>query len=188
MKILKQTTDEMVLKDGSVLSGLIGGIIFAGLGGFVLYLNHIDTVAILVGIIFAIAGLVQIFFATSTTITVNKGRGQLFLQKRGLIKNQLKSYAIADIDRIEMRNDFQTQHSTIQGRIYMRPVIIYQSVFVMKDGTELPLGGIKTPRQVSGIGSPSILRSGESKEVAVGQQIATFISIPFQKIGVSSAS
>jgi hypothetical protein len=182
MKIVSQTADEMVLKDNNIISKSIWGVILVGSGGFVLYLNHINLIALFVGGAFVIVGLISILFAVSITVIIQKGRGQFLFQDKGLIKNQSRAYNIADVIRIEMRNDYQMQTSSMQGRIYSRPVMIYQSVIVMKDGIEIPLESIKTPGQL-GISSMTVLRGGESKEISIGQQVVTFMGVPFQEIG-----
>ena len=59
-------------------------------------------------------------------------------------------------------------------------MLVAQSVVVFKEGQELPLDH---PKQSSSMSvGPTVLMSGQGKEVAIATQVANFLGVPFQEI------
>lgn len=67
-----------------------------------------------------------------------------------------------------------------------REVLNYQSVIVLKDGTEIPLENIKSSGGTS-IGS-AVLMGGTGKELSMANQVANFLGVPFQEVGPGSGT
>ncbi|MFM2330824.1 MAG: hypothetical protein RLZZ26_331 [Candidatus Parcubacteria bacterium] len=181
----------MVVVDKGLVSSVLIGAVFVVVGGVLLFLAGSQTIALIVGGLFIVAGIVVVLKASSINITIDKSQGQILFQKNGLVKHEVRTYAIADAVRVELRNQYQTSTTTMQGRTYSQPTIVWQSVLILKDGTELPLENLQAPGQtnvgVAGVGF-SVIGGGEAKEVVVGQQIAAFLGVPFQEIGAPGAA
>ena len=183
MKIVNQSADELVLKEGST-TGIAIGVVFViagALGGY--FLHHSSPIAIWIALGVVLIGAAAILFSTSITVDANKASGQISYQKKRLIGGQNSMYAIADVLRIETRKQWRVQNSPPAGDQNVsipQPVLVWQSVIVFKDGRELPLDHQKTSSTTT-IG-PAVLMGGQGAEVAIAAQVAKFLSVPFQEI------
>lgn len=183
MKIVSQSTDELVLKEGST-TGIVMGAIFVVAGVLVAFLlRQSKPVTIWIALGMVVIGIGVILFSSSITVVANKANGQIFYEKKRLIGGQNSTYAIADIFRIETRRQWQTRNTgpTNNSDAPMpQQVLVAQSVIVFKDGRELPLDHQKTSSSMS-TGSV-VLMGGQGAEVALAAKVANFISVPFQEI------
>lgn len=183
MKIVSQTSDEMVLREGSA-SGISFGIIFVIIGPLVwYYLRSSNSIVIWVALAFVVIGFVTILFSSSITVNANKTSGQILYQKKRLIGGSNATYAIADVLRIETRKEWRMENfgtSENRGVSVPRQVLVSQSVIVFKDGREVPLDHQKSSSGMS-IG-PAVLMGGQGAEVAIATQMANFLGVPFQEI------
>ena len=183
MKIVNQSADELVLKEGST-TGIAIGVVFViagALGGY--FLHHSSPIAIWIALGVVLIGAAAILFSTSITVDANKASGQISYQKKRLIGGQNSMYAIADVLRIETRKQWRVQNSPPAGDQNVsipQPVLVWQSVIVFKDGRELPLDHQKTSSTTT-IG-PAVLMGGQGAEVAIAAQVAKFLSVPFEEI------
>jgi hypothetical protein len=183
MKIVNQSADELVLKEGST-TGIAIGVVFViagALGGY--FLHHSSPIAIWIALGVVLIGAAAILFSTSITVDANKASGQISYQKKRLIGGQNSMYAIADVLRIETRKQWRVQNSPPAGDQNVsipQPVLVWQSVIVFKDGRELPLDHQKTSSTTT-IG-PAVLMGGQGAEVAIAAQVAKFLDVPFQEI------
>jgi hypothetical protein len=183
MKIVNQSADELVVKEGST-TGIAVGVVFViagALGGY--FLHHSSPIAIWIALGVVLIGAAAILFSTSITVDANKASGQISYQKKRLIGGQNSMYAIADVLRIETRKQWRVQNSPPAGDQNVsipQPVLVWQSVIVFKDGRELPLDHQKTSSTTT-IG-PAVLMGGQGAEVAIAAQVAKFLSVPFQEI------
>jgi hypothetical protein len=117
-------------------------------------------------------------------VNASKLSGQIRYQKKRLVGAQNTTYAIADVFRIETRRQWQMQNtadSANQGVQTQEPVLVAQSVIVLKDGREVALDHQKTSSRTT-VGS-AVLMSGQGAESAVAAQVAKFLSVPFEEIG-----
>jgi hypothetical protein len=183
MKIISQSSDELVLQEGSA-AGIVVGAVLAVAGVLAWYfLRQSNPLVIWFALAFVVIGLGTILFSSSITVVANRATGQLLYQKKQLVGGQDSKYAIADIFRIETRKQWRverTQTSGDQGASVPQQVLVAQSVIVFKDGRELPLDHQKTSSSV-GVGSV-VLMGGQGRETAIAAQVATFLSVPFQEI------
>jgi hypothetical protein len=179
MKIVSQTSDELVLTEGSasrVILGIVISIVGIGIGIF----SHASSpAAIWIAIGLFIIGLAVMLFSSSISVDINKTGGQLIYKKKSLIKGKTMAYAIADILRIETRKEWRMESSNAGNRGVSMPrqVLVSQSIIVLKDGVELPID-----HQKSSSGMSTVLMSGQGKEVAIADQVANFLGVPFQEI------
>jgi hypothetical protein len=74
-----------------------------------------------------------------------------------------------------------TADSANQGVQTQEPVLVAQSVIVLKDGREVALDHQKTSSRTT-VGS-AVLMSGQGAESAVAAQVAKFLNVPFEEIG-----
>ena len=94
-------------------------------------------------------------------------------------------YAVADVLRIETRKSWRMENGGGgRGASMPRQVLVSQSVIVFKDGQELPLDHESGSSGLS-LG-PAVMIGGSGKEVAIANQVATFLGVPFQEIAPPS--
>ncbi len=183
MKIISQSSDQLVLQEGSA-SGIAVGVVFVIVGVLVGYFLHqSNPIVIWIALAVVLLGLAVILFSASITVDANKAAGQISYQKKRLIGGRNSTYAIADVLRIETRKQWRVQNSPPAGDQNVsipQPVLVWQSVVVFKDGRELPLDHQKTSSTTT-IG-PAVLMGGQGAEVAIATQMANFLSVPFQEI------
>jgi Tfp pilus assembly PilM family ATPase len=183
MKIISQSTDELVLREGGASGIAMGGALAIAGVLVAFFLHHSGPMVFWIALALVVAGLALIVFSSSITVTAKKASGQLFYQKKRLIGEQNSTYAIADILRIETRRQWRVENTPATGnRDVSMPqqVLVAQSVIVFKDGRELPLDHQKTSSSTS-IGSV-VLMGGQGQEVALANRVANFLSVPFQEI------
>jgi hypothetical protein len=181
MKIVNQTTDSLVLKEGDA-KAIIIGIIFAIVGLFLGFNSGFavtNTLWIALGLF--VIGLVVVFMSSSITVDLNKGSGQIIYQTKRLIGGKTSTYPISDALRIETRKSLRIEGSSHTGKTTSVPrrVLVFQSFLVFKNGQELPLdhqGGNSVLSMNTG------LMVGGSKEITIANQVATFLGVPFQEI------
>jgi hypothetical protein len=183
MKIISQSTDELVLKDGSA-SGITVGAVLVVAGVLVGYfLRASSPLVIWIALAIVVIGIATILFSSSITVVVNKGTGKLFYQKKRMVGWSDTTYAIADILRIETRRQWRTQNTAPAGDSNVatpQEVLVAQSVIVFKDGREVPLDHQKTSSSTS-VGSV-VLMGGQGAEVALALKVANFMGVPFQEL------
>jgi hypothetical protein len=183
MKIISQSSDELVLKEGGT-SGIVVGIAFVIAGPLVWYFlrQSNPSVMIWIGLAIALVGVAVILFSSSITVVANKTSGQVSYQKKRLTGEQNSSFAIADIFRIETRKQWQVQNTAPQENqgSMPQPVLVAQSVIVFKDGREVPLDHQKNSSTTS-VGS-TVIMGGQGAETAIAAQVAKFLNVPFQEI------
>jgi Tfp pilus assembly PilM family ATPase len=189
MKIVSQSTDELVLKEGSA-QGVVVGAVFAIAGPLVWYfLREQSPIVIWIALGLFIVGIVVVLLSSSITVTANKTTGQVLYQKKRLIGGQNTTYAIADIFRIETRKQWRIENTPApgnQGSSMPQPVLVAQSVMVLKDGREVPLDHQKTSSRTS-VGGV-VLMGGQGAETAIAAQVAKFLGVPFQEIAPPNMS
>jgi hypothetical protein len=183
MKIISQSADELVLKEGGASGIAIGAVlVVAGLAvGFALHASN--SIAIWIGLALVVIGLGVIGFSSSITVSANKASGKLSYQKKRLIGGQDSTYAIADVLRIETRKQWRIDNSPPSGDQNVsvpQPVLVWQSVIMFKDGRELALDHQKTSSQTT-VGSV-VLMGGQGAEVAIASRVAEFLNVPFLEI------
>jgi Tfp pilus assembly PilM family ATPase len=183
MKIVSQSPDELVLKEGNV-SGIVVGAVFV-IAGLIaaFFLPRVTPFALWISLALVAIGLFIIVFSSSITVTANKKSGKLLYQKKRIAGSQESTYAIADIFRIETRKQWRVENSAPSGdrnAAMPQPVLVAQSVIVFKDGRELPLDHQKTSSSTQ-IGSV-VLMGGQGAETAIAARVAEFLGVNFQEI------
>jgi hypothetical protein len=183
MKIISQSSDQLVLKEGSA-SGIAIGAAFTVGGVLVgIFLRQSSPIVIWIALAMVLIGIGTILFSSSITVAANKASGQLFYEKKRLIGGQTSTYAIDDIFRIETRKQWQVQNTTAPGNSDVtvpQQVLVAQSVIVFKDGRELALDHQKNSSTTT-VGSV-VLMGGQGAETALASKVATFMNVPFLEI------
>jgi len=181
MKIIKQNESELVTKDGNMF-GSIFGLIFVGIGIFIFFSAGSKN-ALFAGI-FAAFGLVIAFLNNVIIASFNKTSGEFIFQKKRLIGVKNVNYSIANIFRIETRENWKSENvnSGNNNRSFSRPVLYSSSVVVFKDGTEVI---ISKPQKKSSdltiMNVPLSFNKGQSADVVAANQVANFLNVPFQE-------
>jgi hypothetical protein len=184
MKIVSQSSDELVLKEGST-SGIVVGIVLVIVGLLAeVFLRQSNMVVFWVGLALVAGGVAAILFSSSITVTANKAKGQVVYEKKRLAgSGQNSTFAIADIFRIETRKQWRVDNSSSsgnQGASTPQAVLVAQSMIVFKDGRELELDHQKSSASTSVGGA--VLMGGQGAETAIASQVAKFLNVPFQEI------
>lgn len=176
MKIINQTSDNLTLKDGKVKS-LVAGFIFVLVGTVILISNPAGLILmkILLAAVFVIIGLLFVLFSTSTIVDFDKINSQIIYTKKSLIGKQSTMYVFADVFRVETRKWW---HSSGRGG---GQTLAAQSFLVLKNGQEISLDNQKSSSSV-GIGSVNIPMGNSGSEVAIANQVAEFLGVPFEEI------
>jgi len=186
MKITNQASDELMLSEGDA-KNLVIGIILALVGvGVGFYAHFMVSTQLWVAIGLFIVGLVVVFTSSSIAVDINKTNSQITYQTKRLIGGKTAVHAVGDVLRIETRKSWRMENNNSGGRAVSAPrqVLVSQSVVVFKDGLELPLDHQKSSLGM-GIG-PAVMMGGSGREVAVANQVATFLAVPFQEIAPPS--
>jgi hypothetical protein len=183
MKIISQSADELVLKEGSA-SGIIVGIVLVIAGLLVeVFIRPSNPIFFWVGLAIVAAGVAIIFYSSSITVTANKTSGQVLYEKKRLAGGKSTTYAIADIFRIETRKQWRVQNSppaNNQSASAPQTELVAQSVIVFKNGNELALDHQKTSSSMSVGGA--VIMGGQGAETAIAAQVANFLNVPFQEV------
>ncbi len=185
MKIINKTEDEMVLKGGGQMVGMIGGGIFVIAGAY-FAITSLSSGSIgwfiLFPILFIVVGVVLFLLGSSTIVSIYKSRGIIQYDKKRLIGIKTSEYNISDVMRVELRKEWQTER--VQGSqgssSTTRQVLVSQMVLMFKTGVELALGNQKSSMGMRG--TVGVLMGGQAKEIALANQIADFLGVPFQEI------
>jgi Tfp pilus assembly PilM family ATPase len=183
MKIVSQSSDELVLQEGGT-QGIIVGVVFVAAGALAgLFLRQSSPTVIWIALAVVLIGIATILFSSSITVIANKTSGNVRYQKKRLAGAKNSTYAIADIFRIETRKQWRfenTSPSANQNASPTQPKLVAQSVIVFKNGSELALDHQKTSSTTS-VGSV-VLMGGQGAESAIAAQVANFLNVPFEEI------
>ena len=183
MKIINQTTDELVLKEGNT-SSIVFGVFFVLIGiGLGFYSRFTVSNTLWVALTIFVIGLITVFVSSSISVDINKTSGQMTYQTKRLIGGKTATFATADVLRVETRKSWRMEQGTRTGNTISTPrqVLVFQSVMVFKDGQELPLDHQKNSGGGMSVGG-AVMMGGSGKEVAIANQVAIFLGVPFQEI------
>ena len=188
MKITNQTADVLSLKEGNV-GGIIAGIVLPLIGiGIGVYTRFIPGAPLWIAIGLFVVGILTVLFSSSIIVTIDKAASQIQYQTKRLVGGKAMTFTIGDVLRIETRKSWRTENANNSGNrgVSMpRQVLVSQSVIVFKDGREVPLDHQSGGSSGVSIG-PAVMMAGSGKEVAIANQVATFIGVPFQEIAPPS--
>lgn len=186
MKILEESDRKIVLKDSNWGGLIFGAVITLGSLYFAYQSNpfalEFDIKTLIFPGIFLFVGLLLLLTSNITTITLDKSANKIDFNKKGILGARNKNYPLNQIIKVDMREQIVISRSTNsnQGFNPGTPQLQFQTVLVFKDGTEIPLDHLKSP-STSNIGGVTIM-GGVGTEQVIGQKIATFLGVPFQKI------
>ncbi len=181
MKIISQSSDELVLKEGST-SGIVVGAVLVIAGALAgVFLRESSPIVIWIALALIIVGIAVILFSSSITVIANKATGNVSYEKKRIVGARNSTYAIADIFRIETRKQWQMQNAPpSNNQPAPMPQLVAQSVIIFKDGRELALDHQKTSSTTT-VG-PVVLMGGQGAETAIAAQVAKFLNVPFQEV------
>jgi hypothetical protein len=188
MKIVSQTSDDLVLKDGGVFKYVFGvGFMVFGLAfAYAMYASGTHGAALAIPAVLFLIGLLSLLFIPTLVVDFNKTMGQITYQVMRVTGAKITLYAIADVDRLEARKQWRVQRTQntnqrgigVGSSVNERLVLMVQSILVFKDGKELPLDAASGSTAQSTGSSLAIA----GNEVSVAKQVADFLNVPFQEI------
>jgi hypothetical protein len=183
MKIVCQSSDEMVLNEGSA-QGIAIGVLCVVAGVLAAYFLHATKpMALWIGLGVVVLGVGVIAFASSITVSATKSQDRMLYEKKRLIGAKSDTYKISDVLRIETRKQWRMENTGQANRDTAnppQPVLVAQSVIVFKSGKELPLDHQKNSSSMQ-MGA-AVLMSGQGSETAMANRVAEFLGVPFQEI------
>jgi hypothetical protein len=184
MKIVSQSSDEMVLHEGS-MQGMAIGILCVIAGVLAAYFLHsTKPIAVWIGLGVVALGVGVICFASSITVGVTKSKDQLVYEKKRIVGAKTDTYKISDVLRIETRKQWRIEGAggppNRETANPPQPVLVAQSVIVFKSGKELALDHQKNSSSMNVGGA--VLMSGQGSETAMANRVAEFLGVPFQEI------
>lgn len=182
MKIIQKTQNLIVLKDGRIISFIIG-IIFILFGLFLIIspmsFNGVPSFWVGIGVI--VCGLMAILFPKSSTVLLNKDENKVYVVRKSIIGGRSQEeYAFDQIAKVELQYKISREIRQGSG---LREQYSYRLIFVLTDGRNIPLtmnfSGASTVR-FSGINiTGGIVKV---KERTLGEKLAIFIGVPFVDI------
>ena len=96
MKIIKETSNLMILKDWQIVTFFIGAF-FCLLGVYLLFSSGLvkdRPLSSLPSILFFLVGVFKIFRAKTTTVSLNKGINKLSLERKTIINRKKEEYKL----------------------------------------------------------------------------------------------
>jgi hypothetical protein len=181
MKVITQTADELVLRDGNKTGIIVGGLL-AVLGVLAgIFLNGEVPYMIWIALATVLVGVAVVLFSSAITVSASKKSGQLIHETKRIVGGKTVSYGIGDVMRIETRKMWRMDsRSAGNNRTVREPKLVAQSYIVFKNGVELALDHEKTSSsmRVGGIG----FTGGQGNESAQAAMVAQFLGVPFQDV------
>lgn len=196
MKIIRQTPDDLVLKDGGIGNYVLMGIILVftlSIVGFMVISagRQIFSGPGLICLAFVVVEMLVLSAKAIIVVEIDKVKQQILYQKRRLFGKSSFTYSINDVEHVETRKQWKMGRSGGNAAMVGRPVgtampeLMKQSVIVFKDGSILPIDQQRGAcgMQIGAVGSfGSPLITGGGKEASVAAQVATFLGVPFKEI------
>jgi len=177
MKIVSEDAGELVASDRDV-KGLIFGVVFVLIGVGIIAGVH-QLVGVLIGAALALAGAAAVLFRKVRTLSVNKGTGQVTFTMKSLIKHATKTFAVADIAKVQFTEQYSTSFNTAGQGGGSSTSQLTKVLLVAKNGEEIDLADGQRSMQSFGI-------FGKAPNQATGQKVADFLGVPFEQIGPPS--
>jgi hypothetical protein len=184
VKIVSQDQDHLVAHEDALLSYIFGAI-FAAAGlvvGAVILVSAHQISGALFAVIPLIIGVLLIVAAKARTLTIDKSAGQMTLNVKSIFGSKDYPYATADVTKIQLITSFQQEYVGGGGRGSVGHEETEEKtslLLVLKDGTTIDLADAQ--RGVSSFGV-----FGKVPNQGIGQQIATFLGVPFETAGPTS--
>jgi len=174
MKIIKQTSRLMILKDANILAIFVGIILIsAGILTFFypdIFTNDIDQFPWHFRLFFLLIGAMVLFMSKTTKITLDKGSNRVLLIYKKLIGNEEKKYyQLNDIKKVLLQKTYSYEGE--KTRCY------FNIILILDNNKKINLPSSAT---VS-VGRGLVGRKYFNKDEKIGQEIAKFLGVPFEK-------
>lgn len=166
MKIVYQDPNTLLLKDSNLLGYFIGTI-FAifGLAMTIKPSMFVQSPPLLFSLLFLSIGVFVICVAKVTTANLDKAKDKIIITQKSLLSKHAQEYLLSSVQQLELQQKYRTDSQN-------RPGISYDLVFIFNTGLQVPLYPLGTTNISIG-GIPV------NTEQALGQNIASFIGVPF---------
>lgn len=174
MKIIKQTSGLMILKDANIVAIFVG-IIFI-LVGFLtffypdIFTNEVDKFPWYFKAFFFLVGTIVLFGSKTTKIILDKGSNKISLIFKRLIGNEHKKYyQLNCIKNVLLQKTYD--YNMGKPRCYFNIILILDN----REKIKLPSSSTVS------VGGGLIGRKYFNKDEKIGEKIATFLGVPFEK-------
>ena len=176
MKIIKETSNLMVLNDWTIVTFFVGGL-FCLLGVYLLFSSGLvkdKPLSSLPSILFFLVGLFSILKAKRTTVSLDKSMNKLFLERKTIINKKEEEYRLDEIKEIELQQQIYNYAEGGSKYGIRRQGYYYNLVLVLNNGQTIFL---PTSGKLMIMGK----QIGNSEE-QIGKKISEFLNIPFKNI------
>ena len=172
MKITRQSTSTMILKQGA-LGNKLFGIFFSFIGIFAIFISNQNKIAaILIGLIFVIAGLAVTFLSKSVIISLNKNTNIVDIIFSSLLGKKSQQLSFNQIKEVAIEAYLKGSGS-LPRKDTGHNLVFYT---VEGDNVLIPMGSNSTGLIVMG---HRMLTGSNKKVVEMGSAIAKFTNTPF---------
>ena len=176
MKIIQETSSQMVLKQSGLGASIFGVLFFIiGLGVFVFFSRQNIMAARLIGGVFALVGVFVFVTAKTITITIDKAQNKCNFFSVTLIGKKSQDVALDQIKEVSLEEKI-TNNSNSNGS---QNQINYTIVFYLQDGEGIPIPIGSSTDSISINGLPMGEMLGRNKNIVFCNKIAAFIGVPF---------
>jgi len=174
MKIIKQTPGLMILKDTNIVSILVGIILISvGILAFFYpdtFADEVDQFPWYLKLLFPLIGAIVLLMSKTTKITLDKGSNKVLLVFKKLIGDERKKYyELKRIKKVLLQKTYIYEKGGT--KCYFNIILIFD------DGKKIKLPSSATVSVGGGLIERKYFNKGEK----VGEKIATFLGVPFEK-------
>jgi len=174
MKITKQTSRLIILKDTNIVS-IFTGIILISVGILAffypdLFTNEVDQFPWYFRLLFPLIGAIVLLISKTTKITLDKGSNKVLLISKKLIGDEHKKYyELKRIKKVLLQKTYAYRGEKTR---------CYFNIILILDNNEK----IKLPSSATvSVGGGLIGKKYFNKDEKIGEKIAKFLEVPFEK-------
>jgi|GEM_PF-1012247 len=179
MRISKETSDILVIKDGNLIVFILG-FLFA-LFGFLRILNlafatEPNKMPISLACFFLLLGVFVLIVNKTKSLTFDKASNKLTIKSKAFIKKSSEEYDINKIKEVQLRQ-FYYNNENINSPERLgnaQPSISYLIFLILDNDQEIQLN--------EGSGSVKLMGMRLPMEANIAKKIAAFLNIPIQEI------
>jgi hypothetical protein len=198
MKIVSESADQLVAVDKNLAALAVGPVL--GLAGLLMAILGQNLIAGLLGFALMAGGVYVVVMREVRTVLANKGAAKVSIQTKSLLRTRLNEYLFHDIAKVKLttRSVAATNDTAEEPAIslnlgglngghagHAKAAQQTDLVFVLNNGTEAEVAsGSQRLRLNSLIGRGT----GGKLSPDVGQRLAAFVGVPFEKAGEVDAA
>jgi len=180
MKVVRSDATTFEAKQGKA-SSIVIAVFLVLAGGGVLALEILQPagtakqnawVGVVVGLVFVIVGVLAFLFSRSIHLLADRNTQTVNLTFRSVLRGKAVNCSFADVARVSETSTVATEGNNQQ---------VIQ--LLLKDGSALVIPATRSSFSINGIPLGMFARHAD-----IGQQLATFMNVPFEPLGFGSVA